>query len=78
MTDNAPTEAQTGSEDRIHPGGRIVVHGVTLETEQLLARLHAEHGGELTRIAVEQLDTIGTFHGWAPLRTVTQWAYRAE
>ncbi|GAB2990674.1 precorrin-6y C5,15-methyltransferase (decarboxylating) subunit CbiE [Nocardioides montaniterrae] len=58
----------------LRPGGRLVVHGVTLETEQLLARLHAEHGGELTRIAVEQLDTIGTFHGWAPLRTVTQWA----
>jgi precorrin-6Y C5,15-methyltransferase (decarboxylating) len=58
----------------LRPGGRLVVHGVTLETEALLARLHAEHGGELTRIAVEQVDAIGTFRGWAPARTVTQWA----
>jgi precorrin-6Y C5,15-methyltransferase (decarboxylating) len=58
----------------LRPGGRLVVHGVTLETEALLGRLHAEHGGELTRIAVEQVDAIGTFRGWAPARTVTQWA----
>jgi len=58
----------------LRPGGRIVVHGVTLETELLLGRLQQEHGGELTRISVEQLDAIGTFRGWAPLRTVTQWA----
>lgn len=56
-------------------GGRLVVHGVTLETEMLLGRLHQEYGGELTRISVEQLDAIGTFRGWAPLRTVTQWAF---
>ena len=57
------------------PGGRIVVHGVTLETEQLLARQHAELGGELTRISVESVDAIGTFCGWAPQRTVVQWAF---
>lgn len=60
------------------PGGRLVVHGVTLETEQLLARLYAEHGGELTRIAVETAAPVGTFTGWTPARAVTQWAYRAE
>lgn len=58
----------------LRPGGRLLVHGVTLETEALLLAAHAEHGGELTRIAVEQVDAIGTFRGWAPLRTVTQWA----
>jgi precorrin-6Y C5,15-methyltransferase (decarboxylating) len=56
------------------PGGRLVVHGVTLETEQVLGRLHQSHGGELTRISVETTDTIGGFTGWAPARTVTQWA----
>ncbi|MBG6095261.1 precorrin-6y C5,15-methyltransferase (decarboxylating) subunit CbiE [Nocardioides luteus] len=61
----------------LRPGGRLVVHGVTLETEQLLTRQHAELGGELTRISVESVDTIGTFRGWAPQRTVVQWAYRA-
>ena len=35
----------------IKPGGRLVVHGVTLETETLLAKAYADHGGELTRSA---------------------------
>jgi precorrin-6Y C5,15-methyltransferase (decarboxylating) len=58
----------------LRPGGRLVVHGVTLETETLLARLHREHGGELTRISVETTAPVGTFTGWTPARTVTQWA----
>jgi precorrin-6Y C5,15-methyltransferase (decarboxylating) len=58
----------------LRPGGRLVVHGVTLETEQLLAALHREHGGELTRISVETTAPIGAFTGWTPARTVTQWA----
>lgn len=56
------------------PGGRLVVHGVTLETEQLLVDAYRRHGGELTRIAVETTAPIGTFTGWTPARTVTQWA----
>ncbi len=64
----------SGSLARLAPGGRLVVHGVTLETETLLARLYAEHGGELTRIAVEHAAPIGGFTGWTPARTVTQWA----
>lgn len=58
----------------LRPGGRLVVHGVTLETERLVADAHAEHGGELTRIAVETAAPIGSFTGWTPARTVTQWA----
>ncbi|QRN80441.1 MAG: precorrin-6y C5,15-methyltransferase (decarboxylating) subunit CbiE [Nocardiopsis sp. BM-2018] len=61
----------------LRPGGRLVVHGVTLETEQLLAHAYRTHGGELTRIAVESTAPIGTFTGWAPARTVTQWALSA-
>ncbi len=62
----------------LRPGGRLVVHGVTLETELLLAQAYRTHGGELTRISVESTDAIGTFTGWAPARTVTQWAWRHE
>jgi precorrin-6Y C5,15-methyltransferase (decarboxylating) len=58
----------------LRPGGRVVVHGVTLETEHLLAQLYGEHGGELTRIAVETAAPIGGFTGWTPARAVTQWA----
>jgi len=62
---------------RLRPGGRLVVHGVTLETEQLLAAAYAEHGGELTRHAVEHASPIGSFTGWTPARAVTQWAWVA-
>ncbi len=64
--------------DRLRPGGRLVVHGVTLETESLLAGAYGEHGGELTRLAVEHAAPIGTFSGWAPARAVTQWAWTKE
>lgn len=58
----------------LRPGGRIVIHGVTLETEALLARLYAQHGGELTRLHVEHAAPIGTYTGWSPSRAITQWA----
>ena len=59
----------------LSPGGRLVVHGVTLETEQTLAQAFRQYGGELTRIAVETAAPVGTFTGWTPARTVTQWAW---
>jgi precorrin-6Y C5,15-methyltransferase (decarboxylating) len=64
--------------DALRPGGRLVVHGVTLETEVLLASRYAELGGELTRISVETAAPIGTFTGWKPARRVTQWAWSTE
>ncbi|WP_017613730.1 precorrin-6y C5,15-methyltransferase (decarboxylating) subunit CbiE [Nocardiopsis salina] len=60
--------------DALRPGGRIVVHGVTLETEHLLADAYRGRGGELIRIAVEATAPVGTFTGWTPARTVTQWS----
>lgn len=57
------------------PGGRLVVHGVTVETEAVLAGCYAEHGGELTRVSVEYAAPVGGFTGWTPARTVTQWAW---
>jgi precorrin-6B C5,15-methyltransferase / cobalt-precorrin-6B C5,C15-methyltransferase len=56
------------------PGGRLVVHGVTLQTESLLAARHAELGGELIRIRVETAAPVGGFTGWTPGRAITQWA----
>lgn len=58
----------------LRPGGRLVVHAVTQETELLLASCWREHGGELTRIAVEHLEAIGRSHGWKPARAVVQWS----
>ncbi|MCZ4500360.1 MAG: cobalamin biosynthesis bifunctional protein CbiET [Marmoricola sp.] len=59
----------------LRPGGRIVVHGVTHETESLLFARYADLGGELTRIQVETAAPIGTFTGWSPARAITQWAF---
>jgi precorrin-6Y C5,15-methyltransferase (decarboxylating) len=56
------------------PGGRLVVHAVTQETEMLVAARRREHGGTLTRIAVEHLEAIGRYSGWKPARAVVQWS----
>lgn len=60
------------------PGGRLVAHGVTLETEQALLASYERDGGELTRLAVEHAAPLGgRFHGWQPARAVTQWTWHA-
>jgi len=56
------------------PGGRLVAHGVTLETETQLVKAYQQHGGELSRIHVEHAAPLGAFTGWTPARAVTQWA----
>lgn len=62
--------------EALRPGGRLVVHGVTVETEQLLIAAFQQHWGELTRLSVEQVTNLGTrFHGWQPARAVVQWAW---
>jgi len=61
--------------EALRAGGRIVAHGVTVETEALLAAAYGEHGGELTRIHVEHAAPVGSFTGWTPARAVTQWAF---
>jgi len=58
----------------LRPGGRLVVHGVTVETEMTILAAHRLHGGVVSRIAVEDLEPIGSFTGWKPSRTITQWA----
>ena len=62
--------------DALTPGGRLVVHAVTLETEGLLALWHTKHGGELTRLRVEHAVPLGSFVSWQPARPVTQWTYQ--
>lgn len=59
--------------DALRPGGRLVVHAVTLETEAVLIDWWKRHGGELTRLSVEQASAIGTFTGWQAMRPVVQW-----
>ena len=58
----------------LKPGGRIVAHGVTLDTETLLAGWYRAHGGSLSRLLVENVEQLGRFLSWTPARAVTQWA----
>ncbi len=60
----------------LRPGGRIVVHAVTLETEAVAATAYRTWGGELIRIAVETAAPLGTFTSWQPARAVVQWSMR--
>lgn len=60
--------------ERLRPGGRLVVHGVTVETEVVLHEARPRLGGTMTRIAVEDLEPIGSLTGWRPARAITQWS----
>ena len=60
--------------EALAPGGRMVVHAVTLETEEVLLAQFRRHGGELIRLHVDRVEAIGTFHGWTPARPVVQWS----
>lgn len=60
---------------RLRPGGRLVAHGVTVETEAQLLASYRRWGGELTRLSVEHAEPLGGFTGFRPSRAVTQWAW---
>jgi len=61
--------------DALLPGGRLVAHAVTLESEAVLLAHHAQKGGELVRLSVARAEPVGPFHGWKPAMPVTQWAW---
>jgi precorrin-6Y C5,15-methyltransferase (decarboxylating) len=58
----------------LKPLGRLVANAVTIESEALLARLWQRHGGEMARIDVARLASVGPRHGWKPAMPVVQWS----
>jgi precorrin-6Y C5,15-methyltransferase (decarboxylating) len=58
----------------LRPGGRLVVHAVTQETEMIVVDSWRRYGGELTRHLIEHLEPIGRYHGWRPARPMVQWS----
>jgi len=58
----------------LRPAGRLVANAVTLDGEQALFARQAELGGELVRIDVATLDTVGAHRVLRPRLPVTQWA----
>lgn len=62
---------------RLRPGARLVVHAVTLETEQVLIEAQQRHGGELSRLEVSLIEPIGGYRAWRAARPITQWFRQA-
>jgi len=58
----------------LRPGGRFVANAVTLDGEAALFRRAARLGGDLVRLDVATLDSLGGQRALRPRRTVTQWA----
>ncbi len=62
-----------GAWDTLKPGGRMVAHAVTLESEAILIDLHGRLGGELMRVAIDRAETVGPFRGFKPAMPVIHW-----
>jgi precorrin-6Y C5,15-methyltransferase (decarboxylating) len=60
---------------KLRARGRLVINGVTLETEAVLIGAHARHGGKLIRIEVQRADPVGGFMTWHPAKPITQWTW---
>lgn len=65
--------------ERLRPGGRLIAHAVTVESEAVLHAWQRTHGGQLTRSAISYLEPLGSFTTWRPALPVIQWtATRGE
>ncbi|MCH2249955.1 MAG: precorrin-6y C5,15-methyltransferase (decarboxylating) subunit CbiE [Cognatishimia sp.] len=59
---------------RCDTGTRLVANGVTLEAEALIAKWHADKGGDLMRIELAQSNPLGTKRGWKSSYPIVQWS----
>ncbi|MNY85073.1 Precorrin-6Y C(5,15)-methyltransferase [decarboxylating] [compost metagenome] len=57
-------------------GCRLVVNGVTLETQALLVQLHASHGGQLQRLELSSVEALGRMRSWKAARPLVQWIWQ--
>ena len=55
--------------------GRLVVNGVTLETQQLIIDKQKKFGGKLKKIEISNSKIIGTKSIWEPSSPIVQWSY---
>ena len=58
----------------LRPLGRLVCNAVTLESEEVLIRLHRIHRGDLVKLQINRAEPVGPRTGWRPLMPVTQWS----
>ncbi|WP_336623517.1 precorrin-6y C5,15-methyltransferase (decarboxylating) subunit CbiE [Mycolicibacterium neoaurum] len=62
-----------GCWNALSPGGLIVVNAVTVESEIVLTHWQRQHGGDLSRIRVENLEELASMTAWRSALPVTQW-----
>jgi precorrin-6B C5,15-methyltransferase / cobalt-precorrin-6B C5,C15-methyltransferase len=55
-------------------GGRMVCNVVTIEGEMHLYDLHEKHGGELVRMDISTLTSVGPYRAMKPRMSVVQWS----
>jgi precorrin-6Y C5,15-methyltransferase (decarboxylating) len=58
---------------RLAPGGRLVAHAVTVESEALLHEWQRAVGGQLVKLALSYAGPLGGFTTWWPALPITQW-----
>jgi precorrin-6B C5,15-methyltransferase / cobalt-precorrin-6B C5,C15-methyltransferase len=58
---------------RLRPGGRLVAHAVTVESETALHQWQRAVGGQLVKLALSYAGPLGGFTTWRPALPITQW-----
>ena len=58
---------------RLRPGGRLVAHAVTVESEAALHQWQRTVGGQLVKLAISYAGPLGGFTTWRPALPITQW-----
>ena len=70
------SELLTSLWDLLPTGTRLVANGVTIETDRLLTKAQADYGGQLLRLELSHLESIGSMSGWKAAYPITQWVAR--
>jgi precorrin-6Y C5,15-methyltransferase (decarboxylating) len=61
--------------EALRPGGRLVAHGVTLETQSLFVARYNEIGGQLIEARIARAEKLGGFTTLRPALPILQWIY---
>ena len=60
--------------DTMPEGTRFVANAVTLESQSLLTQWQGDHGGQLLRVDLAQVTTLGRMTSWQAARSQVQWS----
>ena len=58
---------------KLKPGGRLVINTVSINAEQNLMKALNSFGGNITRISLEHLQSLGSHQAWKPERAISHY-----